>query len=246
MIQALTGREIPAGHRSADIGVVVHNVATAHAVQQAVAHGRPLVSRIVTVSGGKVGQPGNLEVPIGTPARHLIDHCGGLTGKPARIVLGGPMMGITIPHLDVPVVKGTNGILALSRPEIEAHSPGPCIRCGRCVQACPVGLVPLEMAAYTRAGDVNGAADRGLGDCISCGSCAFVCPASIPLTQYFNFGKGELAARAQAKRKADITRKLAEAREARIEKQKAAKKAAAARRKAERAAKQAAKETEQA
>lgn len=246
MIQALTGREIPAGGRSADIGVVVHNVATAYAVQQAVELDRPLVSRIVTVSGGQVEEPGNLEVPIGTPASHLLAHCGGLSGEPARLVLGGPMMGITIPHLDVPIVKGTNGLLALSRKEIESRSPGPCIRCGRCVQACPVGLVPLELAAHTRSGDISGAADRGLGDCISCGSCAFVCPASIPLTQYFNFGKGELAARAQAKRKADHTRELAEARQARLERQKAEKAAAAARRKAERAAKQAAQETEQA
>jgi electron transport complex protein RnfC len=246
MIQALTGKEIPAGGRSADIGVVVHNVATAYAVQEAVELGRPLVSRIVTVSGSQVEHPGNLEVPIGTPASHLVEHSGGLISKPARLVLGGPMMGITIPHLDVPIVKGTNGLLALSQDEIEARTPGPCIRCGRCVQACPVGLVPLQMAAHTRAGDIGGAADRGLADCISCGSCSFVCPASIPLTQYFNFGKGELAARAQAKKKADHTRELAEARQARLERQKAAKAAAAAKRKAERAAKQAAKETEKA
>ncbi|MEJ2347077.1 MAG: electron transport complex subunit RsxC [Gammaproteobacteria bacterium] len=216
MIQALTGLEVPAGKLSADIGIVVHNVATAHAVHRALRHDQPLISRIVTVGGGAVARPRNLEVPLGTLVSDLLDACG-LKQAPARLLAGGPMMGLVLPHAQVPVVKGTNGIIALTRGDVSAGAVRPCIRCARCVDACPCGLMPLEMAARVRHGDIDGAVDYGVGDCIACGSCSYVCPANIPLVQYFNFAKGALANRREEQRKAEETRRLAEQRRARLE-----------------------------
>jgi len=237
MIRALTGREVPADGRTADIGVLVHNVATAYAVRDAVRFGRPLVSRLVTVSGGSVAEPGNLEVPIGTLVDTLFEFCGGFRGTPARLVLGGPMMGIQLATAAVPMVKGTSGVLALTASEIGSVQPAPCIRCSSCVRACPVGLLPLDMAAHIRAGDSNGAVTLGLKDCIACGCCSFVCPSHIPLVHYFNFAKGELMEQERMKLKQEATKKLAEARNERIARIERERAEAAARRKAAREAK---------
>jgi electron transport complex protein RnfC len=217
MIQVLTGKEVPAEGRSAEIGVLVHNVATAWAVREAIRFGRPLVSRVVTVSGAAVAAPGNLEAPIGALAADLIKACGGLVAQPERLVLGGPMMGTQLPHLNVPVVKGTSGLLALTGKEIGLPSPAPCIRCSTCVRACPVGLLPLEMAAHIRAADLAAAVGLGLKDCIGCGSCSYVCPAHIPLVHFFNYAKGELAAQEKGKLRQEATRKLADARQERLD-----------------------------
>jgi len=238
MIKALTGCEVPADGRSADIGVLVHNVATAYAVRDAIRFGRPLVSRMVTVSGGAVAEPGNLEVPIGTPVETLFRFCGGFSNKPARLVLGGPMMGIELYTAAVPIVKGTSGVLALTAREIGSLQPAPCIRCSSCVRACPVGLLPLEMAAHIRAGNSNGAVSRGLKDCIACGCCSFVCPSHIPLVHYFNFAKGELMAQERGKLKLEATRKLADERIARMQRIERERQEAAAKRKAAREAKE--------
>jgi len=217
MIQVLTGKEVPAEGRSAEIGVLVHNVATAWAVREAIRSGRPLVSRVVTVSGAAVAAPGNLEVPIGALAADLIKACRGLTSDPARLVLGGPMMGTQLPHLKVPMVKGSSGLLALTSKEIGLLTPAPCIRCSSCVRACPAGLLPLEMAAHIRAADLASAVGLGLKDCIGCGSCSYVCPAHIPLVHYFNYAKGELGALEKAKLRTDATRKLADMRNERMQ-----------------------------
>lgn len=238
IIQALTGKEIPAGGRPADIGVLVHNVATAYAVQQAIRHGRPLISRIVTLSGGALRTPLNVEALIGTPVQELLAVAGGYAQPAARLVLGGPMMGQQFTDTGVPVVKGTSGVLALSASETGQSASSPCIRCTTCVRACPIGLLPLEMASHIKASDLSGAVALGLKDCISCGSCSYVCPAHIPLVHYFNYAKGDLAAQERAKLKQEATKKLAEARSermARIERERAE---AAARRKAAREAKE--------
>lgn len=242
LIQALSGREVPAGGRVADIGVLVHNVGTAYAVQQALQHGRPLLSRIVTVSGGAVAVPRNLEVPIGAPAKALLDFCGGCKTAPARLVMGGPMMGQEMADPQVPVVKGSSGVLALTADEIGGAVPAPCIRCSTCVRACPVGLLPLDMAARIRAGDLDGAVGLGLKDCIACGSCSYVCPAHIPLVHWFNYARGDLAARERARLKQEATRKLAEARNERMERIAREREEAARQRAARKAAQEAARQ----
>lgn len=226
LIQAVTGYEVPAGSRSNDIGVLVHNVATVYAIQQALVHGKPLISRVSTVAGGCVGEPRNVEALIGTPIQHLFDHCGGVTQTPDRLLMGGPMMGQVLPTAEVPLIKGSSGLLALTRKEVNEHVPAPCIRCGRCVNACPMGLLPLDMANGARQDDFDGAQDAGLRDCILCGSCAYVCPSHIPLVQYFEYAKGELRDRREGEQKLARTKELAEARKIRIEAEKAAKLAA--------------------
>jgi electron transport complex protein RnfC len=245
IIQVLTGKEIPAGGRPADIGVLVHNVATAFAVQQAVRYGRPLLSRIVTISGGAIKTPCNVEALVGTPVQELIEFADGYAQAAARLVLGGPMMGQQFTNTNVPVVKGTSGVLALTSKEIGQAEASPCIRCSTCVRACPVGLLPLEMSSRIRASDLSGAVTLGLKDCISCGSCSYVCPAHIPLVHYFNYAKGDLATQERAKLKQEATKKLADARNARTarierERAEAAAKRKAAREAKERAAKEAA------
>ncbi|MFN3987156.1 MAG: electron transport complex subunit RsxC [Rhodocyclaceae bacterium] len=235
LIAWLTGHEVPAAGRSAEVGVVVHNVGTAAAIHRALRFGEPLTRRIVTVAGAAVRTPRNLEVRIGTPVSALLEFCGGLIAEPARLVMGGPMMGMAIRSTEVPVIKGSGGVLALTAEEIAApDAAAPCIRCGACVGACPIGLLPLEMAARIRADDHAAAAALGLRDCIGCGTCSFVCPSRIPLVQYFNHAKGELAARERDRARQQSIRELVEARSLRMAREAREKAEAAARRKAER------------
>lgn len=214
---AITGLETPARKLTADLGVVVHNVATARAVHQAVRLGRPLIARVVTVSGGAMREPKNIEAPIGARVSDLIDFCGGFAQRPERIIQGGPMMGTPLPNLEVPVVKGTSGILALTAAEINERPADPCIRCGACVNICACGLSPVELAAHIRHDDLEGAAKLGLSDCVSCGSCSWVCPSHIPLVHYFNYAKGALNAQDRELRKTERTKTLVEANAARQE-----------------------------
>lgn len=228
LVQAFTGLETPATKLTADIGAVVHNVATARAVHQAVRHGRPLIERVVTVSGCAVRQPKNILAPIGAPVSELIQFCGGLVGMPARLIQGGPMMGQPLPTLEVPVVKGTSGILALTAEETGEAEPGPCIRCGSCVSVCPCGLTPLEMVAHIRVDDLDGAANLGVTECYSCGSCAWTCPSHIPLVNYINYAKGMLKTKERERAKHEQTKTLTEAKRVRLERAAAAKAAASA------------------
>jgi electron transport complex protein RnfC len=236
LAQAITGIETPVRRLTAEIGVVVHNAATARAVHQAVRFGRPLISRVVTVSGKAVRQPKNIEAPIGAMVSDLIAFCGGLATTPWRLVNGGPMMGQPLPSLEVPVVKGTSGILALTAEETNDQPSSPCIRCGACVNICPCGLVPVEMAAFIRKDHLDDAAKLGVQDCFSCGSCSWVCPSHIPLVQYFNYAKGMLSAQAREARKNERVKTLAEARTVRLEQAAEAKRAMLAAKKAQAAA----------
>ena len=173
------------------------------------------------------------DAPVGALAADLL-HFAGLKSEPARLLMGGPMMGAVLPHAQVPIVKGTAGILALSDEEIALPPAGACIRCGNCTQVCPIGLLPLEMAANIRAGRLNDAAALGLSDCISCGCCAYICPSHIPLVQYFSHAKGELWSQERSKLRMDAAKKLANDRTVRMAREAKEKAEVAARRKAER------------
>jgi electron transport complex protein RnfC len=233
MIRYLTGKEVPAGGRATDVGVLMHNAGTAYAVQQAIRYGRPLTSRVVTVSGGAVGAPRNVEVPIGTLLADLLAYCGVDISRARRFVLGGPMMGDVLPHTRVPVIKGACGILALTAAEVMEQDSKACIRCSRCVSVCPTGLLPLEMMMRIRAGQLDAALGYGLKDCISCGSCSYACPSGIPLVSYFKYANGELMARDQARLKSEQTKRLADEKTERLERIRQEQLAMAARRKAE-------------
>ncbi|MCE1171189.1 MAG: electron transport complex subunit RsxC [Azovibrio sp.] len=236
LIIELTGREVPSDCRAADVGVIVHNVGTAHAVYEAICLGRPLISRLLTLNGGSCPNPGNYRVPLGTLVSDLVAFTGGTGPGFARAVMGGPMMGIRLPHLEVPIVKGTSGILLLDQHEAREQAQENCIRCGSCVRACPMGLLPLEMSGQIRVGNLDASVGLGLTDCIACGCCAYVCPSHIPLVQYFQHAKGALAAREREKLRGEAAAKLARARQERLAREAREKAEAAARRKAEREA----------
>ena len=243
LVQTLTGKETPARALTADIGVVVHNVATCYAIREAVRFGRPLISRIVTVSGGAMKRTGNFEVPIGTPISHLIDHCGGFNKEPDRLLLGGPMMG-PADCLDPHLHRQGQQRRPCPRPRRDAGAPGDALHPLRLLRfpPAPGGLTPFEMAGHIRKEELDASVKIGLLDCIACGSCAWVCPASIPLVQYFNYAKGKLTAQQRAKHKQEETKRLTQFREERMERQKKAKQEAMARLKAEREAKKKAEE----
>lgn len=221
LIQVLTGREVPSNGLPLDIGAVCHNVATAAAVYDALLDSRPLISRIVTVTGGGVAQPRNMEVPFGTSIRELIEHCGGYTDKVHRLIIGGPMMGFTLGSDDAPVTKTTNCVLAADATEAPDPKPAlPCIRCGACAEACPASLLPQQLYWYAHSKDFDKVQDYHLFDCIECGCCAYVCPSHIPLVQYFRFAKTEIWAQERDKQKADLARRRHEFHLERLEREK--------------------------
>jgi electron transport complex protein RnfC len=199
LIQKLTGRQVPPGKLPADVQCVLFNVTTAAAIYDAVYHGLPLTQRTVTISGGAVRTPRNLTVPIGTPIEHLLEECGGLTQEPGRVLLGGPMMGVAQYDLNVPTVKGTNALLFLERRECSPIPPKdpPCIRCARCVQACPMNLTPLFFDLYSRHGRYRELEQFRIMDCIECGSCAYSCPAHSRLVQSIRTAKNEIRRQTQ-------------------------------------------------
>ncbi len=194
LIKAITGREVPSGGLPLNVGVVVNNVATAVAIARAIKSGTPVYERVVTVSGDVVARPANLLVRVGTPIRALFEYCGGFTESPARILSGGPMMGQAIADLDIPVVKGTSGILALSDRVAAMEEEEPCIRCGRCVDVCPTYMMPLFAARYPD----EEALEYNPLDCIECGSCSYICPANQRLLPRIRLTKMLAQARARS------------------------------------------------
>lgn len=199
LITAITGREVPSGKLPVDAGCIVQNVGTVFAVYEAVMKNKPLFERIVTVSGDECAHPQNFRVRIGTPASFLINKCGGVPEKTAEVIFGGPMMGQTVVNLQAPVTKLMGGILLLS--EEQTHHPDmmDCIRCGKCVDSCPMGLRPFLIGIYLRNNMFDELKSIHAMDCIECGCCSYICPARIPLLDYCKLSKIELKKRQKGK-----------------------------------------------
>jgi electron transport complex protein RnfC len=189
LIEAIVNRRVPAGGLPMDVGTVVNNVGTALAVANAVLEGKPLVERIVTVTGDGIADPKNLSVRLGTPFKFLIEYCGGIKEKATQIYMGGPMMGFAQYNMDVPVVKATSGIICQEKKDILKKKTYPCIQCGNCVTACPMNLLPTRISSFAEAAKLEEAEQFGIMNCIECGSCSYVCPSSIPLVQWIRVGK---------------------------------------------------------
>ena len=193
LIKAILGREVPSGGLPIDVGVVVINVGTAAAIADALYRGMPLVRRVLTITGSIVREPGNILARVGTPVSHLVDACGGLAEPLGKVVFGGPMMGIAHHTLETPVVKGMSGALVYSQAEAKATQPTVCVRCGKCIEACPMGLMPGTLAQMIETGRYDLAESEHIADCIECGCCAYICPAYRPIVQAIRQGKDEIA-----------------------------------------------------
>ncbi|MGY6037495.1 electron transport complex subunit RsxC [Aeromonas sp. AE23HZ002T15] len=225
-IELLTGRQVPKGGRAVDMGIMVLNVATVFAIKRAIIDGEPLIERIVTLTGDAFKKPGNAWVRLGTPVRWLLQRFELQPEADQRVIMGGPMMGFTLPHAMVPVVKATNCLLSPTRAELPP--PGPeqaCIRCSACADACPANLLPQELYWYSRVKEYDKAEGLNLFDCIECGACAWVCPSEIPLVQYYKIAKDDIRETRAEHEKAERAKQRFEAKQARFERDKAAREA---------------------
>lgn len=219
LIQVLTNREVPKQGLPADVGVIMHNVGTCYAIADAVFSGKPLIQRVVTVSGHAVNKPGNVWALIGTPIEHLLAQAGYQRSKQSqpKVIMGGPMMGFTVSSNQVPVVKITNCLLLPTDNEIaDTDNEQACIRCGACADACPASLLPQQLFWHSKAKELEKAQEYNLFDCIECGACAYVCPSEIPLVHYYRIAKAEIRIEQNEKQKADKARVRFESRSARL------------------------------
>jgi electron transport complex protein RnfC len=217
LIELVFGREVPAGGRPADIGVICQNVATAAAVADFFLEGRPLISRIVTISGGGIATPCNIEARIGTAVAELVALAGGYAGTPARLIMGGPMMGIALPDDALPISAASNCVIAATAAELGGtFVEQPCIRCGLCVEACPASLMPQELLGAVRMENTDRLARLGISECIECGACDYACPSHIPLTTSFQAGKRLLSGAQRSREQAERARSRHEARTQRL------------------------------
>lgn len=192
MVQSATGRRVPPGKLPADVGCVVMNVASVAFISRYLKTGKPLVSRSLTVDGSAIAEPKNVRVPVGTDIGEIIDFCGGFKGEPCKILTGGPMMGLAIVGTDLPVLKQNNAILAFTADDALLKPETDCIRCGRCVAACPMSLMPTNIVKAAKIKDVDALKRAGVTVCMECGSCAFACPAGKPLVQHMRLAKAIL------------------------------------------------------
>lgn len=188
LINAVLKKEVPSGGLPMDVQAIVSNVATCHSIYEAVVYNKPLTERVITVTGKTVIQPGNYKIKIGTPIKDILEDCG-LKEHPGKIITGGPMMGWAQIDPQVSVIKNTNGVLVLSKKEAKTFNNFDCIRCGRCIEACPAGLLPSTMSIMIHNNRIDRAKEIGLFDCIECGCCAYVCPSERHMVQYFRLGK---------------------------------------------------------
>lgn len=219
LIQILTGKEVPSGGLPADIGVLCQNIGTCLAIHEAILLGRPMINRIVTLTGAALQRPTNVIAPIGTPIHELLAFAGLQPGHLHRLVLGGPMMGFTV-DTTAPIIKTSNCLLAATREELPPPPPAlPCIRCGLCAEACPVELLPQQLHWFAMGKDYAQLQRHDLFDCIECGACAYVCPSSIPLVQYFRAGKAEMRAIEQQHSRAEHSRQRFEHRQERLQRE---------------------------
>ncbi len=221
LIKLLTGVEVPSGKIPADVGIVCQNIGTTTAIYRAVKYGEPLISRIVTITGDAAGHQQNLEVRLGTLFKDLLDHTEAERDQLYRLVVGGPMMGITVDNEEIPVIKTTNCLIAGTSIEMPPQPPAQaCIRCGMCEQVCPAELLPQQLYWFAKGREFDKASHHNLFDCIECGACSYVCPSNIPLVQYYRFAKGEIRKEQEEQRKADHARLRFEARQDRLEREK--------------------------
>ena len=221
LIQLTLGVEVPSHGLPSDVGVVCQNVGTLSQIYRTVVLDEPLISRVTTVTGKTIGQPGNYEVLIGTAMETLLNHAGAHLKKADRVIMGGPMMGFAVPDITAPIIKTTNCLLAPTRAELPAPIvDNPCIRCGMCEQACPVNLLPQQMHWAAKNRHLEAAELHSVQDCIECGACAYVCPSRIPLVQFFRYAKGELRQEEKDLQDSERARKRFENRQARLEREK--------------------------
>lgn len=192
VIKSVLNRVVPAGGLPMDVGCVVQNIGTSLAIYEAVYFGKPLIERCITITGDAVKEPVNIWVRIGTVLSDLKDAFGGFAQNPRKVIVGGPMMGISQYTMDIPIIKGTNGVLFLSEREIEEPKESVCIRCGKCIETCPMGLTPATLMYRVKKEMFQEAKELGIAHCFECGACAYTCPAKIPLLDYMKFGKSKI------------------------------------------------------